>query len=100
MPKAGEESLCENASGTGWCETVDKVLVRGGGGVVQVEVEGFGYVGFEGVGGGVLTDHNPVGVNLTWTVGGRGLRQSAIWGGPHGTRWFSDVGVLGGRGGG
>lgn len=68
--------------------------------MVQVEVEGFGYVGFEGVGGGVLTDHNPVGVNLTWTVGGRGLRQSAIWGGPHGTRWFSDVGVLGGRGGG
>lgn len=73
VPGVGEEAVCENPSGTGWCETVDKVLVRGGG-VVQVGVEGFGYVGFKGEGGGVLTDHNPVGVNLTWTVGARGLR--------------------------
>ncbi|KAK0740400.1 Endonuclease/exonuclease/phosphatase [Schizothecium vesticola] len=41
VPGVGEESLCENPSGTGWCETVDKVLVRGGG-VVGVGVEGFG----------------------------------------------------------
>lgn len=98
VPGVGEEALCENPSGTGWCETVDKVLVRGGG-VVQMGVEGFGYVGFKGEEGGVLTDHNPVGVNLTWTVGKGGFRQSAILGGPHGTRWFSDVGVLGGKGG-
>ncbi|KAK1834496.1 endonuclease/Exonuclease/phosphatase [Podospora conica] len=94
----GEESLCENPSLTDWCETVDKVLFRGGG-VVGVGAEGFGYVGFRGEGGGVLTDHNPVAANLSWTVGGRGLRQSEFRGGPHGARWFNDVGVLGGKGG-
>jgi hypothetical protein len=39
--------------------------------------------------GDVLSDHNPVLVNFTWTMSSS-LRQSEFSGGPHGT-WFNDL---------
>lgn len=89
------ESLCDNPQGVGnnTCETVDKVFYRGSP-LVSLDADTFEYVGtwFLSANGSTLSDHNPVNVNFTWTAGSA-LRQSAYWGGPHGT-WFSDVETL------
>lgn len=90
-----QETLCVNPqpSNNNTCETVDKVFYRSSP-LVTLEAASFMYVGewFLQPNGSILTDHNPVNVNFTWTAG-TSLRQSAYWGGPHGT-WFSDVGAL------
>lgn len=89
------ESLCDNpqAATNITCETVDKVFYRGSP-LVSLDADSFEYVGswFLSANGSTLSDHNPVNVNFTWTAGSA-LRQSAYWGGPHGT-WFSDVEAL------
>ncbi|KAJ9149226.1 Horcolin [Pleurostoma richardsiae] len=88
-----EETLCDNPSTTDYCETVDKVFYRGSP-LVSLSAEVFHYASemFLQSDGSVLSDHNPVNVNFTWTSGAA-LRQSSYFGGPHGT-WFSDVPTL------
>ncbi|KAI1078562.1 mannose-binding lectin [Whalleya microplaca] len=84
------ETLCENPSTTNECETVDKVFYRGSP-LVDLKATYWNYESskFLQSNGSILSDHNPITVNFTWTSGSS-LRQSGFWGGPHGT-WFSDV---------
>lgn len=90
-----QETLCVNPqpSNNNTCETVDKIFYRSSP-LVTLDATSFMYVGewFLQPNGSILSDHNPVNVNFTWTAG-TSLRQSSYWGGPHGT-WFSDVGAL------
>ncbi|KAI1506461.1 endonuclease/Exonuclease/phosphatase [Biscogniauxia marginata] len=87
------ETICENPSTTNECETVDKVFYRGSA-LVDLAATYWNYESgkFLQANGSILTDHNPVTVNFTWTAGAS-LRQSGFWGGPHGS-WFSDVPAL------
>ncbi|KAJ5952674.1 Mannose-binding lectin [Penicillium vulpinum] len=94
-PTAGAEALlCENPSTVQTCETVDKVLYRGSD-LVDLNAESFLYNGglFTNTGsdyfGQILSDHNPVLVNFTWSLSPT-LRQSQFSGGPHGL-WFNDL---------
>lgn len=88
-----EETLCDNPSNTTYCEIVDKVLYRGSA-VFSLEATFFDYLGnsFLQSDGNILSDHDPITVNLDWTSSSS-LRQSDFWGGPHGT-WFSDAPTL------
>ncbi|KAI0137519.1 endonuclease/Exonuclease/phosphatase [Xylariales sp. AK1849] len=88
-----EETLCDNPSNNTYCETVDKLFYRGSS-VVNLEATYFNYESskFLQSNGSILSDHNPITVNFTWTSGSS-LRQSNFSGGPHGT-WFSDVPTL------
>ncbi|KAI1759069.1 endonuclease exonuclease phosphatase family protein [Hypoxylon sp. FL1150] len=90
------ESLCENPSTTNACETVDKVFYRGGP-LLDLAAVYWSYDGarFLQANGSVLSDHNPVTANFSWTAGSS-LRQSGFWGGPHGT-WFNDAPTLAAR---
>lgn len=87
------ETLCSNPSTSDYCETVDKVYYRSSP-LLALQAEDFAYASnlFLQADGSVLSDHNPVQVNFTWSAGAT-LRQSGFWGGPHGT-WFSDVSAL------
>ncbi|RDW82708.1 putative endonuclease family protein [Coleophoma cylindrospora] len=81
---------CDNPSLVNNCETVDKVFYRGSK-ALTLDATYFNYESskFLQANGSVLSDHNPITVNLTWSVGTT-LRQSGFWGGPHGT-WFNDL---------
>lgn len=87
------ESLCDNPSTTNSCEVVDKVFYRSSP-LVTLRAGAFRYDGgrFLQANGSLLTDHNPVYVEFAWSAGAA-LRQSGLFGGPHGN-WFSDVPVL------
>ena len=94
-PTAGADALlCDNPSSDLTYETVDKVLYRGSN-LVTLKADSFDYNGDKFTNtdseylGDVLSDHNPVLVNFTWSLSSS-LRQSQFSGGPHGT-WFSDV---------
>ncbi|OOQ89138.1 endonuclease/exonuclease/phosphatase family protein [Penicillium brasilianum] len=94
-PTAGADAVvCDNPSTVETCETVDKVLYRGSD-IVTLSAESFYYDGEQFLNtdsaylGDVLSDHNPVLVNFTWTLSSS-LRQSEFSGGPHGT-WFNDL---------
>ncbi|KAH6869532.1 endonuclease/Exonuclease/phosphatase [Thelonectria olida] len=84
------ESLCANPSTTNSCETVDKVFYRGSS-IIDLSATSFNYESkkFLQADGNVLSDHNPVGVNFTWSLSSS-LRQSNLFGGPHG-EWFTDL---------
>ncbi|XDG03157.1 hypothetical protein ABKA04_002772 [Annulohypoxylon sp. FPYF3050] len=88
-----EETLCDNPSTTNYCETVDKVFYRGSP-LLTLKATYWNYESskFLQSNGSVLSDHNPITVNFTWSSGSS-LRQSGYWGGPHGT-WFTDVTTL------
>ncbi|CAG8370784.1 unnamed protein product [Penicillium salamii] len=99
-PTAGADALlCDNPSSILTCETVDKVLYRGSD-LVTLKADSFDYNGDKFTNtdskylGSVLSDHNPVLVNFTWSLDSK-LRQSQFAGGPHGT-WFNDVSKLSG----
>ncbi|KAM7203925.1 Endonuclease/exonuclease/phosphatase [Rhypophila sp. PSN 637] len=87
------ESLCSNPSTTDSCETVDKVFYRSSP-LLKLTATEYTYASklfLQADGKSVLSDHNPVQANFTWSSGGSSLlRQSPLWGGPYGT-WFSDV---------
>jgi hypothetical protein len=89
-----DASVCDNPSKTEICETVEKILYRGSD-IVSVSATGFRYDGNNFLNteanylGAVLSDHNPVLVNFTWSSSGS-LRQSQFSGGPHGD-WFNDL---------
>jgi endonuclease/exonuclease/phosphatase family metal-dependent hydrolase len=87
--------VCTNPSETTSCETVDKVFYRGSP-AVQLSATAFDYVGdkFLQANGDILSDHNPVLVNFTWSQG-QNLRMSDYTGGPHGD-FFSDIPTLAG----
>lgn len=94
-PTAGADSLmCDNPSTNETCETVDKVLYRGSS-LVTLAADSFRYDGEEFLNinpeylGDVLSDHNPVLVDFSWTLSSS-LRQSEFSGGPHGD-WFNDL---------
>ncbi|KAJ5715032.1 mannose-binding lectin [Penicillium malachiteum] len=94
-PTAGEDAdVCDNPSTTETCETVDKVLYRGSS-IVTFDATSFKYDGEEFLNtdsdylGDVLSDHNPVLVDFSWSLSSS-LRQSQFSGGPHGD-WFSDL---------
>lgn len=84
------ESICSNPSTTITCEIVDKILYRGST-MLTLQATQFAYDSnkFLQSSGAVLTDHNVVRVNYTWTVNSA-LRQSDFWGGPHGN-FFNDL---------
>ncbi|KAI1812015.1 endonuclease/Exonuclease/phosphatase [Poronia punctata] len=95
-PSADETDAppCDNPASTETCETVDKIFYRGSP-LVDLVATHFAYESprfLQADGASVLSDHNPITVNFTWTAGAS-LRQSPFWGGPHGT-WFSDVPAL------
>ncbi|KAJ0343633.1 hypothetical protein COL154_006162 [Colletotrichum chrysophilum] len=88
-----EETLCANPSTTNYCETVDKIFYRGNP-ILDVKATHFAYESskFLQSNGSILTDHNPVTGNFTWSLSST-LRQSDFSGGPHGN-WFSDLTAL------
>lgn len=88
-----EETLCENPSTTNECEIVDKVFYRGSP-IFELSATSFNYEGekFLQPDGSILTDHNPIAVELDWRLSDK-LRQSNYMGGPHGT-WFTDLPAL------
>ncbi|KAK1990756.1 endonuclease/Exonuclease/phosphatase [Colletotrichum falcatum] len=87
------ETLCDNPSTNDYCETVDKSFYRGGP-LVDLRATHWGYESnkFLQPGGNILSDHNPITANFTWSLSAA-LRQSDFSGGPHGA-WFSDVPAL------
>lgn len=84
------ETICANPSLINTCETVDKVFYRGSR-QLTLEATAFNYESskFVQADGNILSDHNPIAVNYTWTVSSS-FRQSNYFGGPHGN-WFNDL---------
>ncbi|KAF7621406.1 endonuclease/exonuclease/phosphatase family protein [Aspergillus flavus] len=81
--------MCDNPTTNNTCETVDKIFYRGSRSI-ELSATFWSYVGtkFE-LDGHILSDHNPVTSNFTWTLSDS-VRQSDLFGGPHGT-WFNDL---------
>lgn len=88
-----QEVLCSNPSTTNECETVDKIFYRGGP-LLDLTATHWAYESskFLQPDGNILSDHNPITANFTWSAGAS-LRQSGFWGRPGGT-WFSDAPAL------
>ncbi|KAF9698559.1 hypothetical protein EKO04_003874 [Ascochyta lentis] len=93
-PTAGSDALlCDNPSPNTTCETVDKVWYRGSS-AVSLQATTFDYAGdmFLQEDGNILSDHNPVLVDFTWTLKGQ-LQIGDAYGGEYGT-WFNDLDTL------
>ncbi|CAE6463724.1 unnamed protein product, partial [Rhizoctonia solani] len=92
VPAAGTDAIvCPNESPSNIsCEVVDKVFYRGSR-VIDLNSTGFSYdtARFLSPEGKMLTDHHPVRVDFEYALR-NGLRQSDLYGGPHGT-WFNDL---------
>ncbi|RYP42631.1 hypothetical protein DL768_010299 [Monosporascus sp. mg162] len=88
-----KETICANPSTLNYCETVDKMFYRSSP-VLDLQATGWSYesLRFLQPNGDILSDHNPIVANFTWSFPAS-LRQSGLHGGPHGT-WFSDAEVL------
>ncbi|KAH8601419.1 endonuclease exonuclease phosphatase family protein [Bisporella sp. PMI_857] len=87
------ETICDNPSLINTCETVDKVFYRGSR-QLNLQATYFNYEStkFLQADGSILSDHNPITVNFTWSAS-NSFRQSGFWGGPHGD-WFNDLNAL------
>ncbi|KAE8352482.1 Endonuclease/exonuclease/phosphatase [Aspergillus coremiiformis] len=84
--------VCDNPTTNNTCETVDKIFYRGSRSV-ELSATFWSYVGSKFLlDGHILSDHNPIASNFTWTLS-NSLRQSDLFGGPHGT-WFNDLASL------
>ena len=93
-PTAGSDALlCDNPSPNTTCETVDKVWYRGSSAVI-LQATTFDYAGdmFLQEDGNILSDHNPVLVDFTWTLKGQ-LTVGDAYGGEYGI-WFNDLDTL------
>ncbi|KEP46563.1 endonuclease/exonuclease/phosphatase family protein [Rhizoctonia solani 123E] len=92
VPAAGTDAIvCPNETPSNIsCEVVDKVFYRGSR-VIDLNSTGFSYdtARFLSPEGKMLTDHHPVRVDFEYALR-NGLRQSNLYGGPHGT-WFNDL---------
>lgn len=87
------ETLCTNPSTTNFCETVDKIFYRGSKALtLQATQWAYDSTKFLQADGNLLSDHNPVRANFTWTASNE-FRTSDLYGGPHGT-WFNDLATL------
>ncbi|CUA72847.1 putative protein Mb0912 [Mycobacterium bovis AF2122/97] [Rhizoctonia solani] len=75
------------------CEVVDKILYRSSP-IINLKSSGFFYdtSRFLLPDGNTLTDHHPVRADFEYTLTS-GLRQSDLYGGPHGT-WFNDLPLI------
>lgn len=84
---------CGNPAADTTCETLDKILYRGSP-LLDLQATYFAYESskFLQPDGSILSDHNPITANFSWTAGAS-LRQSKFWGGASGT-WFSDMPAL------
>lgn len=94
VPAGGSPGLvCDNPSPNTTCETVEKVWYRGSP-VTTLQATTFEYAGamFLQPDGSILSDHNPVLVDFTYTLPGT-LSITDPFGGPHGT-WYNDIPVL------
>ncbi|ORY11591.1 Endonuclease/exonuclease/phosphatase [Clohesyomyces aquaticus] len=93
--KGADALLCNNPSTTTSCEIVDKVWYRGSP-AVNLSATRFQYAGnmFLQADGNVLSDHDPVLVDFSWTLGNT-LRVSDYVGGPHGD-YYNDLPTLSG----
>ncbi|OLN81964.1 hypothetical protein CCHL11_08630 [Colletotrichum chlorophyti] len=91
-----QETICSNPSTTDFCETVDKAFYRGNS-ILGLKATHFGYESskFLQSDGNILSDHNPITANFTWSLSSK-LRQSDFSGGPHGD-FFSDLPTLEGK---
>jgi endonuclease/exonuclease/phosphatase (EEP) superfamily protein YafD len=90
-PAAGSDALlCENPSPTTACEIVDKVWYRGSPSL-KLTATKFTYAGSQYLqpDGNVLSDHDPVLVDFSWTASDS-LRVSDPYGGDFGT-FYNDV---------
>ncbi|KAF1929316.1 uncharacterized protein M421DRAFT_91795 [Didymella exigua CBS 183.55] len=90
-PAAGKDALlCDNPSPNNTCEIVDKVWYRGSS-AVSLQATTFEYAGdmFLQTDGNVLSDHDPVLVDFTWSLQGK-LQVGDAFGGEFGT-WFNDL---------
>ncbi|KAL6711322.1 hypothetical protein ACN47E_005853 [Coniothyrium glycines] len=96
-PVAGTDALlCDNPSPNNTCEIVDKVWYRGSP-ALTLKATKLQYAGnmFLQDDGSILSDHNPVLVDFTWTLGSqRGV--SAAFGGELEGTWFNDLDTLSG----
>lgn len=93
-PAQGSADLvCDNPSKTTSCETVDKIWYRGSA-TTTLQATTFEYASemFLQTNGSILSDHNPVLVDFTWTLKGQ-LRIGDPWGGEFGN-WFNDLDTL------
>lgn len=94
VPASGSEALvCDNPSTTTACETVDKVWYRGSP-AITLQATNFQYAGemFLQPNGSILSDHNPVLVDFSWSLSNK-LRVSDYQGGPHGD-YYNDLSAL------
>jgi hypothetical protein len=91
--KGADALMCENPSRTKNCEIVDKVWYRGSP-AVKLEAKNFDYTGdmFLSEDGHVLTDHDGILIDFSWTLVDR-FRVSDVFGGEFGT-WFNDLQTL------
>ncbi|KXX78323.1 Horcolin [Madurella mycetomatis] len=88
-----DQSACGNPAAGNACEIVDKVFYRSSP-LLTLQADTFRYDSqrFLQADGSILTDHNPVFVDFSWSSG-LSLQQSNFFGGAYGT-WFSDVPAL------
>lgn len=94
VPAPGSgDLLCDNPSKTTACEIVDKVWYRGSP-AVSLQATTFEYAGemFLQPDGNILSDHNPVLVDFTWTLNSK-LQIGDPWGGEFGN-WFNNLDAL------
>ncbi|KKF92216.1 hypothetical protein CFO_g5433 [Ceratocystis platani] len=89
---------CSNPANTLMCELGDKVISRGSE-LLTLDASTFEYVGKQFVqpDGSVLSDRDPVQVSLTWSQS-ETLRQSDLYGAPHGEVWFNDAPAVAAKG--
>ncbi|KAJ4355671.1 uncharacterized protein N0V89_003691 [Didymosphaeria variabile] len=95
-PAAGSDALlCDNPSPNTTCEIVDKLWYRGSPSLTLAATK-FQYAGSQYLqtDGNILSDHDPVLVDFTWTVSTK-LRISDPYGGPHGD-FYNDISTLSG----
>jgi hypothetical protein len=94
VPVGGASDIvCTNPSTTTACETVDKVWYRGTP-AITLQATTFDYAGdmFLQPDGNILSDHNPVLVDFTWTLGSQ-FRVGDAFGGEFGD-WFNDLDAM------
>lgn len=94
-PAGGADALiCENPSTTTACEIVDKMWYRGSS-AVTLRATKFQYAGnmFLQDDGSILSDHNPVLVDFSWTLNAQRTVSHAFGGATQGS-WFNDLDAL------
>ncbi|KAL4884481.1 Endonuclease/exonuclease/phosphatase [Aspergillus karnatakaensis] len=92
-PTIGTDAItCSNPTTTMECETVDKIFYRGSR-ALTIQATEWAYEDSKFLNNGdILSDHNPVAANFSWSRSDD-FRLSDLYGGPHGT-WFNTLPFL------